>query len=125
MEGRFHEKECGLLRAFVAGKGSVEVLGSKVNGEHGENRWNHLTFTLPQKPSSAHIPFHEISLPTQMLYLFLKTNTLLLSQGMEYDHEGQKTSTRNLEKENPITCHSVEEGEENKNTKLFFPFLCT
>ena len=35
------------MRAFVAGKGSVEVLGGKVNGEHGENRWNHLTFTLP------------------------------------------------------------------------------
>ena len=31
----------------MAGKGSVEVLGSKVNGEHGEHRWNHLTFTLP------------------------------------------------------------------------------
>ena len=35
------------MRAFVAGKGSVEVLGSKVNGECGEHRWNHLTFTLP------------------------------------------------------------------------------
>ena len=34
---------------------------------------------LPQKPSSAHIPFHEISLPTQKLFPFLKTNTLLLS----------------------------------------------
>ena len=32
-----------------------------------------------QKPSSAHIPFHEVSLPTQMLFPFLKTNTLLLS----------------------------------------------
>ena len=31
-----------------------------------------------QKPSSAHIPFHEISLPTQMLYPFLNSNTLLL-----------------------------------------------
>ena len=31
----------------MAGKGSVEVLGSKVNGESGEHRWNHLTFTLP------------------------------------------------------------------------------
>ena len=29
MEGRFHEKEYGLIRAFVAGKGSVEVLGRK------------------------------------------------------------------------------------------------
>ena len=44
---------------------------------------------------------------------------------MEYDHESQKTSKRNLEKENPIICHSVEEGEENKKTKLFFLFLCT
>ena len=35
------------MRAFVAGKGSVEVLGSNVNGELGEHRWNHLTFTLP------------------------------------------------------------------------------
>ena len=32
---------------FVPGKGSVEVLGSKVNGEHGEQRWSHLTFILP------------------------------------------------------------------------------
>ena len=35
------------MRAFVAVKGSVEVLGSKVNGECGEHRRNHLTFTLP------------------------------------------------------------------------------
>ena len=35
------------MRAFVAGKGTVEVLGGKVNGERGEHRWNHLTFTLP------------------------------------------------------------------------------
>ena len=39
---------------------------------------------------------------------------------MEYDHEGQKTYKRNLEKENPIICHSVEEGVENKKIKLFF-----
>jgi len=31
----------------VAGKGSVEGLGNKVNGELGEHRWNHLTSTLP------------------------------------------------------------------------------
>ena len=35
------------MRAFVAGKGSVEVLGSKDNGESGEHSWNLLTFTLP------------------------------------------------------------------------------
>ena len=35
------------MRAFVAGKGSVEVLGSKANGESGEHSWNLLTFTLP------------------------------------------------------------------------------
>ena len=47
LEGRFHETGCGLMRAFVAGKGSVEVLGCKINGEHGELSWSHLTFTLP------------------------------------------------------------------------------
>ncbi|KAG5193882.1 hypothetical protein JEQ12_020243 [Ovis aries] len=46
-------------------------------------------------------------------------------KGTKYDHEGQKTSKRNLEKENPIVRHSVEEGEENKRTKLFSPFPCT
>ena len=35
------------MRAFVAVKGSVEVLGSKVNGESGEHIGHHLTFTLP------------------------------------------------------------------------------
>ena len=35
------------MGALVAGKGSVEILGRKVNGERGERRWNHLTFTLP------------------------------------------------------------------------------
>ena len=49
----------------------------------------------------------------------------LIFQGTKYDHEGQKTSKRNLEKENPIICHAVEEGEDNKKTKLFFLFLCT
>ncbi|KAG5193885.1 hypothetical protein JEQ12_020246 [Ovis aries] len=48
-----------------------------------------------------------------------------VEEGTKYDHEGQKTSKRNLEKENPIVRHSVEEGEENKRTKLFSPFPCT
>ena len=39
---------------------------------------------------------------------------------MEYDHEGQKTSKSSLEQENPIICHAVEEGEDNKKIKLFF-----
>jgi hypothetical protein len=30
-------------------------------------------------PSAAHIPFHEISLPTQLVSSFLKTNALLSS----------------------------------------------
>ena len=42
---------------------------------------------------------------------------------MKYDHEGQKTSTRNPEKENPIICHSIKEGE-NKKTNLFLLSLC-
>ena len=43
------------MRAFVAGKGSVEVLGSKVNGEAWEHRWNHLTFTLPLYPCGQRV----------------------------------------------------------------------
>ena len=35
------------MRAFVVGKGNVEVLGSKINGERGKHRWYHRTFTLP------------------------------------------------------------------------------
>ena len=35
LEGIYHEKGCGLMRAFVTGKGSVEVLVGKVNGERG------------------------------------------------------------------------------------------
>ena len=35
------------MRAFVASKDSVEVLGSKGNGESGEHRGHHLMFTLP------------------------------------------------------------------------------
>ena len=30
------------MRAFLAGKGTVEFLGSKVNGGRVEHRWNHL-----------------------------------------------------------------------------------
>ena len=51
------------MRAFVAGKGSVEVLGSKVNGERGEHRWNHLTFTLPLYLCDLLLPFHPWSTP--------------------------------------------------------------
>ena len=51
------------MRAFVAGKGSVEVLGSKVNGERGEPRWNHLTFTLPLYLCDLLSPFHPWSTP--------------------------------------------------------------
>ena len=55
LERRFHAKGCGLMRVFVAGKGSVEVLGSKVNGEGWEHRWNHLTFTLPLYPCGQRV----------------------------------------------------------------------
>ena len=76
----------------------------------------------PHQPTSL---FHEISLPIQFLCSFLKTSNLPLPlQCTKSDHEVQKTSTRNTEKENLIICHSVEEGEENKKAKVFFLFLC-
>ena len=42
-------KGCELMGAFVPGMGRVEVLGSKVNAEHGKLSWSHLTFT-PRLP---------------------------------------------------------------------------
>ena len=62
LEGRFHEKGCGLMRAFVAGKDSVEVLGRKVNGECGEHRWNQLTFTVPLYLCLQRVFFHPFTL---------------------------------------------------------------
>ena len=37
---------------------------------------------------------------------------------------GSEDLKKNLEKENPIICHSVEEDEENKKSKLFFFCYC-
>ena len=48
LEGRFHKKGIWAHEGFCARQGWVEVWGSKVNGEHGELSWNHLTFTLPR-----------------------------------------------------------------------------
>ena len=76
----------------------------------------------PHQPTSL---FHEISLPIQFLCSFLKTSNLpFVFTGTKDDHEVQKTSTRNPEKEYLIICHSIEEGEENKKAKVFFMFLC-
>ncbi|OZC05905.1 hypothetical protein X798_07116 [Onchocerca flexuosa] len=46
-------------------------------------------------------------------------------QGTKYDHEGQKTSTRYLQKENPIVCYSIDKAEEDKKGKLFLLSLWT
>ncbi|CAI9181248.1 unnamed protein product [Rangifer tarandus platyrhynchus] len=45
--------------------------------------------------------------------------------GTKYDYEGQKTSTRGLQKENPIVCHSIDEAKENKKSKPFLLWLWT
>ncbi|OWJ99284.1 hypothetical protein Celaphus_00009624 [Cervus elaphus hippelaphus] len=54
----------------------------------------------------------------------LSTEIQRQCEGTKDDHESQKTSTRKLEKENPIIWPSIEEGEKNKKTKLIFLFLC-
>ena len=59
------------MRAFVAGKVSVEVLGSNVNGEHGENKWNHLTFTLPLYLWGQTVFFHPFSLEAHCIETLL------------------------------------------------------
>ena len=59
------------IRAFVSGKGSVEVLGTKVKGECGEHRWNHLTFTLPLYLCGQRVFFILSPLKHTTLELFL------------------------------------------------------
>ena len=87
------------------------------------------TSTLPLPGAKVLIrprPFSWSLLSNSVVILFPQNSyPSLVFQGTKYDHEGQKTSKRNLEKENPIVRHSVEEGEEHKRTKLFSPFLCT
>ena len=51
----------------MAGKGSVEVLGSKVNGERGEHRWNHLTFTLPLYLCGQRVFFRPFTLEVHLI----------------------------------------------------------
>ena len=78
---------------------------------------------LAQKPSLAHIPF-SWNLPSNSAFFFPKVSSpCLVFPGTKYDHEGQKTSSRNLEKENPTICHSVEEGEETRKPNCF-PCSC-
>ena len=74
--------ECGMMRAFVAGKGSVEVLGSKVNGERGEHRWNHLTFTLPLYLFGQSVFLRPFTLKHTVLELFLPT----MASWLPYDN---------------------------------------
>ena len=55
------------MRAFVAGKGSEEVFGSKVNGESGEHRWNYVTFTLPLYLCGQRVFFRPFTLEVHLI----------------------------------------------------------
>ena len=55
--GEISWKGMWAMRAFVAGKGSVQFLGSKVNGERVQHRWNHCTCTLPLYPCGQRVFF--------------------------------------------------------------------
>ena len=59
------------MRAFVACKDSVEVLGSKVNGERGQHRWNHHTFTLPLYLCGQRVFFDPFTLEAHHIGIFV------------------------------------------------------
>ena len=67
------------MRVFVAGKGSVEVLGSKVKGERGEHRWNHLTFTLPLYLCGQRVFFHPFTLEAHRIGSILACRGFLVT----------------------------------------------
>ena len=105
-------------------RGSVKVRWFHICSPRSPLTWLPKTSTLPLLETKALICPHPFSrnLPSNSDVIPFPQNEYpsLVFQGMEYDHEGQKNYKRNLEKENPIICHSVEEGEENKKIKLFF-----
>ena len=67
------------MGALVAGKGSVEILGRKVNGERGERRWNHLTFTLPLYLCGQRVFFCPFSLEANHMASLLGCRGLLVT----------------------------------------------
>ena len=76
---------------------------------------------------SLHQPISFFTKSTFQLRCYTISSKLILFSCLsstKYDHESQKISKRNVEKENLIICHSVEEGEGNNKNKLFFLFLC-
>ena len=105
-------------------KGWKNPLSTEIQ-RHVNVRWFHLCsphspLTLVPKTSTLPLPDRKalISLHPFSWNLLSNSDVIpfpqnwypsLVFQGMEYDHEGQKTSKRNLENENPIICDSVKE----------------
>lgn len=87
------------------------------------------TSTLPMPATKALISPHSFLMksPFHLSFYVLSSKLIPLSclPGTKYDHEGQKTSTRHLQKENPIVCYSVDKAEEDKKGKLFLLSLWT
>ena len=67
------------MRAFVAGKGSVEVLGSKVNGESGEHIGHHLMFTLPLYLCGQRVFFRPFTLEVHRIGIILGCRGFLVT----------------------------------------------
>ena len=67
------------MRAFVAGKGGVEILGSKFNREHGEHRWNHLTFTLLLYLCGQRVFFRHFTLEAHLIGTLLGSCDFLVT----------------------------------------------
>ena len=101
------------------------MIGFSVSRFRLEVFWPSWSYSMPQKPASAPIPFHKISLPTQMLYPFLKTNTLLLSfKARTMTLRGRRPLKGTLRKK--IRSYATLSKKVKKTRKAnFFPLLCT
>ena len=63
----------------MADKGSVEDFGNKVNGERGERRWNHLTFTLPLYLCGQRVFFRPFTLEANRMETLLGCRVFLVT----------------------------------------------
>lgn len=128
---RFASRKNGMKKTLCQRRGrrGVKVRGLQLSFPCSALTLLPKTSTLPMPGTNVPISSHFFLMksPFHLSFYVLSSKLIPLSclPGTKYDHEGQKTSTRDLQKENPIVCHSIDEAKENKKSKPFLLWLWT
>ena len=79
-------------KGFCGRQGQCRGLGQKINGEHGEHRWNNLTFTLPLFLCGQRVLFHPFSLEAH----HIKTLLPPVASCLPYDDSRKWPNTESM-----------------------------